>query len=176
MCIFEEEGGFFHKLSLHATSVQPDEIPYSFHFLSSVSNNCTSQVVINSSTFLVRFRQQEEQFNQLIKTLKADTTLNFKSKSVPVFQKGELSEELQSQMETLGVKEVFLFSWGKKQKQFDLKSSWRKTFPVHLYNNTLDIVQTDKRFYRIDKYNNEAWGLRNNWAIMSVRKYVPIKQ
>jgi len=47
-----------------------------------------------------------------------------------------------------------------------IKTNWISEYPIYLiYNSRQDSMESEKGFYKIDKYLNETWGLGDNWRM-----------
>ena len=125
-------------------------------------------------TYIQRFNQSQGKLEQVVEVLKKDTLLE--RRFGEVFKSADFGNITRQKLEDLGIDEVHLFSWGGRQRQFDLKTNWRDNKPIHLWYNTLDSLETVKGFYRKDENNNEFWGLGYPWALWVERKLVDAKQ
>jgi hypothetical protein len=127
-----------------------------------------------SESYIDRFYKHELKFDSLIKSLRGDTLLI--NKQGETFNWMQFTGRTKEQLQELEIAEVYVFSWGPGEQQFDLKTNWRTSFPIHLYHNALDSVKTLKGFYKMDKGLNEIWGLGNNWALWIERKLIDAKR
>ena len=63
-----------------------------------------------------------------------------------------------------------------KNKWYYFKTNWQSDHPVFLIYNECDTAKTHKGFYEKDEYQNETWGLGDNWEMFRLIKYKDFKQ
>ena len=127
-----------------------------------------------SNTYIDRFYENKERFDNLVTVLKMDSFLERKYGEVIKWTK--FNDSTRRKLKQLDTEEVYLFSWGQKQKQFDFRTNWRRVDTIHIYYNTLDSIETEKEYYKKDENLNEIYGLGNSWALWIERKFINTKQ
>lgn len=136
--------------------------------------NACKQKEILPNTYMSRFYKSQEKLEDLIKSLKQDTSLARKyGESLKWTHFDDITKQ---KLKELDIDEVHLFSWGRKQRQFDFKTTWRQETPIHIYYNTLDSVTTKNGYYKKDENSNEIWGLGNHWSLWNEIKSIDAKQ
>jgi len=119
------------------------------------------------SSHIDRFYKNQTQFNELTKSLRSDTSTKMKFGETIIWS--NFDTIVKKQLSALDIKEVYVFSWEIKQRQFDFITNWDKGKLIHIYYNSFDTLETQKGFYKkID--SNELYGLGNSWAIWTQKK------
>jgi hypothetical protein len=75
-------------------------------------------------------------------------------------------------LKNIGITDASSHPCFKNIRWYNFKTNWKSKYPIYLIYTPCDSLKTFKGFYEKDKYDNEWWGLGDNWYMFRFVKTI----